>query len=133
MAEANASGDTSWSRTGFSNAFKRKGRRNVGSDTTSVASNGTPERRMSTDRPIERVTSTTDPGRRSSTDSSTRTSKLSKILSGKSRKNNRGAGSDLGDAGDAPTSLYSSTAPSDEGPLATEDSGNFTEDSDSEA
>jgi hypothetical protein len=132
MVEADESGETHWSRTNFTNTFKRKSRRNIGSDTASVTSTVTPERRMSTDRPM---TSSIDPSRRSSTDSSTRTRtrRLSNIFTGK-RRNMKG-GSDVGDGetADGPTSLYStSTFPSDEGPLAAEDSGNFTEDSDTE-
>jgi hypothetical protein len=86
------------------------------------------------DRVLEKVTSnsTVDGGRRGSIDSSSH--KLTKILSGKSRRSRKEAKNEVGDGVDGPTaSLYSSsTAHSDEGPLATEDSGNFTEDSESE-
>jgi hypothetical protein len=137
MAELDGAGNTKWSSTGFKNTFKRKGRRNNGSDTTSIASSGTLEKNSSVDQGIDRVATIR---RRSSTDSSSR--RLSKVLTNKLRRTKDDASSDgqidpLSSSmttDDPSSSLYSSTAVSDEGPipLVTEDSGNFTEDSDSE-
>jgi len=134
MADMEASGNTQWSRSGFANSFRRRGRKDKGSDTTSIASST--EQLSATDKGMDKVMAPFDRDRRSSTDSSSR--KLSKILSGRKRRTKK-ADSDSGDTlsqsvngGDGPMSMYSSNAASEEGPLATEDSGNFTEDSDSE-
>lgn len=87
-------------------------------------------------RTIEKVATLASGERRDSTDSSR---KLSKILKGKRRGKKGNSNDDDEDplsrstTGDdaGPTSLYSSTVASEE--RVTEDSGNFTEDSESES
>ena len=126
--DVDSSSTSPWTRSGFSNTFKRKGRKNKGSDSNSIASSGgvgQERRRSSVDGSFGR-TSTNDTTR-----------KLSAILSGSKRRGRKDKSeSESSEAlsrtatGDGSSALYSNIAVSDEGPIATEDAGNYTEDDD---